>query len=131
MLITPLFAALLTPLYFLLTARVIRYRREHRVEIGDGNQPELLRRMRVHANFTETVPFALLLMAFAELLHAPTLALYLVGTLLLLGRISHAYALSQTPHVMRLRVLGMVCTFGATAMAAVMCLFFSLKAVLH
>lgn len=114
----PLYAALLVPLYYILSFRVISARRGARVEIGDGQNPELLRRIRVHANFVETVPFALILMAFAETGTMPRAMLHGIGVLLLVGRYAHAYALSQTPHVMRLRIVGMVLTFFAIGMGA-------------
>jgi uncharacterized protein len=60
--ITAFYAALLAPLFILLAVRVIRQRRGARVAIGDGGDKLLLRRMRVHANFAEYVPFALVLM---------------------------------------------------------------------
>ena len=63
--ITALYASLLAPLFILLSARVIGARRSAKVPVGDGGNTVLLRRMRVHANFAEYVPFALLLMALA------------------------------------------------------------------
>lgn len=116
--ITALYAGLLTPLMLVLAARVIRHRRVQRVEIGDGDDPELLRRMRVHANFIETVPFALLLLALDEQLGASPWLLHAIGGSLLVGRYAHAYGLSQTPHIMRLRVLGMVLTLTPIGLAA-------------
>ena len=65
--ITALYAGLLAPLFLLLSVRVIRQRRGAKVAVrGDGGDAMLLRRMRVHANFAEYVPLALLLMALAE-----------------------------------------------------------------
>ena len=120
--ITALYAALLTPLLLFLTFRVIGQRRGQRVEIGDGGDKELLRRMRVHANFVETVPFALVLLALAESLKSPSLLLHAAGLALLVGRTIHAYGLSQTPHVMPLRAGGMMLTFAAIGIAAALCL---------
>ena len=73
MAITAFYASLLALLFILLSARVIAQRREAKVEIGHGESAQLLRRMRVHANFAEYVPFALLLMTLAESLRAPAL----------------------------------------------------------
>ncbi len=66
--ITAFYAALLAVLFLVLSFRVIGVRRGQRVEIGDGGDKELLRRMRVHANFAEYVPLALVLLALAEVL---------------------------------------------------------------
>jgi uncharacterized membrane protein YecN with MAPEG domain len=122
MYVTALYAGLLVPLYILLSARVIGQRRAQRVEIGDAGDKELLRRMRVHANFIEYTPYCLLLMALAESLKTPVLAVHALGLLLLVGRGLHAYALSQTPHVMQMRVFGMVLTLTALAMGGVACI---------
>lgn len=116
--ITALYAALLTPVLLFLTFRVIGHRRAQRVEIGDGGDRELLRRMRVHANFIETVPMALILLALAESLKGPVLILHAIGLALLIGRLVHAYALAQEPHIMQLRVAGMVATLTAIIAAA-------------
>jgi uncharacterized protein len=119
--ITALFAALLAVLLLILSARVIGQRRGAKVEIGEGSDRELLRRVRVHANFVEYTPFVLILMGLAESMKAPALAVAAVGTLLLIGRIIHAYGLSHTPHIMRLRVGGMALTFTALASGAALC----------
>ena len=124
---TAFYASLLAALFLLLSIRVIGWRRIHRVELGDGDNRELLRRMRVHANFAEYVPFTLLLMALAESMAPPHPLLHLVGLVLVAGRILHAYGLSQTPHILRYRVWGMQLTFTALGIAALMC--FSLSAL--
>lgn len=123
--VTAMHAAILAGLYIFLSARVIGTRRSGGVEIGDGENRELLRRMRVHANFAEYVPFALVLMALAESLALPALALHGIGTLLVAGRIAHAYGLSQTPHILKLRVLGMAATFAAIGLSAAGCIVLS------
>lgn len=122
--ITAFYASLLAALFILLSIRVIAQRREARVEIGPGESKELLRRMRVHANFAEYVPFALILLALAESLKVPPPLLHLVGLLLVAGRSIHAYGLSQNPHVMRMRVWGMSLTFAAIAAGALFCFGF-------
>ena len=127
MTITAFYAALLAALFLLLSIRVIGWRRVHRVELGDGDNRELLRRMRVHANFAEYVPFTLLLMALAESMAPPRPLLHLVGLILVAGRILHAYGLSQTPQILRYRVWGMSLTFTALGIAALMC--FTLSAL--
>ncbi len=124
--ITAFYASLLAILYLVLAARVIGWRREHRIELGDANDPQLLRRMRVHANFAEYVPFALLLMALTESMTPPRPILHLVGIMLVVGRLIHAYGLAQTPHILRLRVGGMMLTLTAIGIAAALCLWFSL-----
>jgi uncharacterized protein len=124
--ITALYAALLCPLLVFLSFRVIGYRRDQKVEIGDGNDRQLMRRMRVHANFVEYTPYALILMGLAESLAAPGLLVHALGLTLLGGRHLHAYALSQTPHLLQMRVLGMVLTLTVLMAGAATCALFAL-----
>ena len=121
MTITAFYAALLAVLFMFLSIRVIGWRRQQRVEIGHGEDLQLLRRMRVHANFAEYAPFTLLLMALAESMVPPHILLHLVGVTLLAGRLMHAYGLSQIPHNLRYRAWGMTLTFTAMGIAALMC----------
>jgi uncharacterized membrane protein YecN with MAPEG domain len=123
--VTAFYASLLAFLFVLLSARVIAQRREARVEIGFGESRELMRRSRVHANFAEYVPFALLLLAFAESLKVPSIALHVLGLALLAGRLLHAYGLSQTPHILKWRTLGMVLTLGTIGLTAFLCFLFA------
>jgi hypothetical protein len=120
--ITALYAALLTPLFILLSVRTIAARRKARVAFGPGEDDQLLRRMRAHANFAEYVPLALLLTALSESLGAPAPALHGLGASLLVGRIVHAYALSRTPHSVRFRVVGMTLTFAVLCLGALLAL---------
>ena len=123
--ITAFYAALLAVLFLFLSVRVIGLRRESRVEFGHGEDTELLRRMRVHANFAEYVPFTLLLMALAESMAPPHVLLHVAGLLLVAGRLLHAYGVSQSPPIMRYRVYGMWLTFVALGLAALICLSLS------
>lgn len=121
--ITAFHAALLALLFLVLSFRAISMRRERQVEIGDGGDRQLLRRMRVHANFAEYVPTAVLLMGLAESLKAAPALLHAIGALLLVGRIAHSYELSQTPHMPALRVLGMAATLTSIVCGAATCLW--------
>lgn len=119
--ITAFYASLLAFLFLLLSARVIVQRRDDRVELGAGDSLELFRRSRVHANFAEYVPMALLLLALSESLKAPTSVIHLLAICLLAGRLLHAYGLSQTPHILKWRTVGMVLTLTVIGLAALLC----------
>jgi uncharacterized membrane protein YecN with MAPEG domain len=121
--ITALYAGLLAPLFIFLSMRVIRRRRGAKVAVGDGGDMALLRRMRVHANFAEYVPFALLLMALAENLGTWPWLLHLLGLVLLAGRVAHAYGVSQPKETFAFRVGGMMATFAMIGAAAAACFF--------
>ena len=128
--ITALYAGLLALLFVFLAVRVIGARRSAKVAIGDGGDAPLRRRMRVHANFAEYVPLALLLIALLEGLKISTLVLHGLGVVLLFGRVVHAFGVSQEPEDLRLRVTGMVATFGVILVAGVICLAIGMKWVL-
>lgn len=116
--ISALYAALLAPLFVVLSIRTIAWRRTARIAFGHAADSELLRRMRAHANFAEYVPYALLLIALAESLAAPVALLHVLGLTLVAGRHVHTYALSRAPHSIPLRVAGMTATFAVIAVAA-------------
>ena len=122
MIVTALYAGLLTPLFVLLSIRVIRQRRAVRVGIGHGDDAALLKRMRVHANFSEYVPLALLLMGLLESMGTSRYLLHGLGIALVIGRVLHAYGVSQAKENLTLRVAGMTLTFAVLTVAAVACL---------
>ena len=117
--IVPGYAAVLALFFVFLSFRVIRSRGRERVSLGDGGSALLQRRMRVHGNFAEYVPLALLLIAFFELQGGADLRVHILCLLLLLGRLVHAYGTGSAPQKMPLRVAGMVMTFAALVGSAV------------
>ena len=71
----------------------------------------MLRAMRVHANFAEYVPLGLLLIAGVEVLSAHAVLVHGLGIVLLIGRLIHAFGVSQEAEVFLYRVSGMALTF--------------------
>ncbi|HEV2555830.1 MAG TPA: MAPEG family protein [Bosea sp. (in: a-proteobacteria)] len=116
--IVPVYAALLALLFVMLSLAVVRQRRSGRVAIGTAGDRELERRVRVHGNFAEYTPLALLLLAMAEIRGAPGLLLHGLCLCLLLGRASHAWGVSHLDEDLRFRVAGMVATFATLIAAA-------------
>lgn len=121
--ITAFYAGLLALLYVVLAVRVIGARRGARVALGDGGDAGLMRRIRVHANFAEYVPMALLLLSLAESLKTDVRLLHGLGVVLLGGRIVHAVGVSQATEWLALRVGGMAATFAVILGAAGACIF--------
>jgi uncharacterized membrane protein YecN with MAPEG domain len=109
------YAALLTLGYLVLALRVIRARHAARVALGTGGSEALERAVRVHGNFAEYVPLALLLLALAELTAVPAWALHAAGLALLGGRALHARGVARTDEDLRLRTAGMALTFAVLA----------------
>ncbi len=109
--IVPIYAAFLAAMFVVLSIRVIALRRSKKLSLGFQDDVSLERRVRVQANFSEYVPLALLLLAFVELRGSPAWLLHAMGILLIAGRLSHAYGVSQTNESFIFRVTGMAVTF--------------------
>ena len=116
--ITSSYAALLGLIYVFLSFRIIGLRRNFKVALGDGGHPSLLRAIRVHANFAEYAPFALLLIFFVESRLAPVGFIHFLGLLLLIARLMHAWGVGQDNEVMYRRQIGMVGTFCVLILAS-------------
>ena len=128
MITTALYAALLGLLLVALSVRTLRLRRSLRIAVGDAGNATMLRAMRVHSNFAEYVPFALLLIYLSEALGANKLLAHALCIALLVGRLSHAYGVSQLKEDYRFRVAGMALTFTAIIVASSYLLFASVLA---
>ncbi|MTI16903.1 glutathione metabolism protein [Rhodobacteraceae bacterium RKSG542] len=128
--ITPIYAGVLALLFLWLSYKVVAARHETKISLGHDDDRMMLKRMRAHANFAEYVPLTLLLMLMMEMMAAFAFVLHGIGLLLLAGRGLHAFALTSKPQNLRLRALGMMCTFTALGIAAASCIlmpFFELE----
>jgi uncharacterized protein len=92
--ITLLFASLHVLLMLVLLARISRHRHGQKIGLGDGGDAILNRKIRVHGNFVEHAPIALLVLGLLELCGLPAAWLWTFGSALLLGRAMHAVGLS-------------------------------------
>lgn len=93
--ITALYAGLSGVLMIVLAGFVVRGRRSAQIGIGSGGDERLARAVRVHGNFAEYVPVALLLLLVAELGGANALWLHVNGIGLVAGRVLHAFGLGR------------------------------------
>lgn len=125
--ITALYAGLLVPIFVLLSFRVIAVRRGQKISVGDAGDANLLRRIRVHANFAEYVPLGLILMGLAESLKTNSWLLHVLGIALIVARLCHAYGMSQAKDILPLRVAGVVTTFTVLIAAAIACVMGALR----
>jgi hypothetical protein len=90
---------------------VVRARVKTRTEIGDGADPALLGPLRAHANNTEYVPMALLLLFMLLGLQADVGVIHAVGGTLTLGRLLHGFGLSRNVGASWPRLVGMILTW--------------------
>lgn len=94
--ISLLFASLNGLIFLVLSYLVVRGRFTEKVSIGAGGKERLEVAIRVHGNFAEYVPFAILLIAILEVNGISETILYTLGGVLTAGRLVHAYGLSKT-----------------------------------
>lgn len=108
--ITAIYAAIFTILFIVLSAMVSQRRAAINVSIFDAGDEILGVRMRRHGNFSEVVPFVLILMALCEAQGADPLWLYILGSLTVLGRVLHALGLVADKPAHPLRIGGGMAT---------------------
>jgi uncharacterized protein len=111
MYITPFYSGIFGLFFVVLSVRTILLRRKFGITIGSNDLPILERASRVHSNFAEYVPMSLLLISFLELKMQSNIWIHFICVALLIGRISHAYGVSQVQEKSIYRVIGMALTF--------------------
>jgi len=121
--ITPVYAAILALIFVFLSFRTLRLRHQYQVAIGTGENKTLARAARVHSNFAEYVPIALILIYFLESETDASIWIHVLCIALIAGRLSHAYGVSQLKEYFRFRVAGMVLTLACLISASLWLLF--------
>ncbi|MCK7460454.1 MAPEG family protein [Idiomarina aminovorans] len=116
--ITGLYAGVLTLIYLVLAVQIIRLRWKHRVGIGTGEAEELNIAVRIHGNFIEYVPLALILFATMEVQNASVGLLHGVGIALIIARLCHAVGLTRSAGVSLPRTIGVLTTFAVLLLSA-------------
>lgn len=110
---TLMFAVAFALLNLWLAFRAGKARLGAKISIGDGGNPLLAARMRAQANFLEYVPLALILIGLIEMRVGPSQLLFGLGTVLVLGRVAHAFGMER-PIPNPLRAGGILITFAVT-----------------
>lgn len=123
--ITSFFAGLFTLYFIRLAFDVIRLRRANKVALGAGGFTDLEGAIRAHGNFAEYVPLGLILLGLFESQSVHPLFVSVLGGLLALGRFLHARALSHAN--LKLRVRGMMLTFGTLITLAILNIMFAAR----
>ncbi len=117
--ITALYAALLGLLFFFLSFMVTKHRWRANVSLGDGDDAGLGQAIRAQANFAEYVPMILILLGLAEVSGASGGLINSLGGGLLLGRVLHAYGMSQPRAKHITRKIGMALTWSSLLLVSV------------
>jgi hypothetical protein len=117
------FAGLLALFGCALTARVIVNRVRTGIQVGDGGDAGLGQAIRAHANFAEQTPLALVVLVLAETLGAPAMAIYALGSALLVARGISAWGLSRSLGASPQRQAGAGLTLLVIAAASLLLLY--------
>lgn len=93
----------------ILMYRVGQKRMSTKTSLGQGDDFTLLSRIRAHANFAETTPFALIgLLMMAQLGGVPAWLMHALGGGFTFGRLAHAHGMAQDKALGKGRTLGAV-----------------------
>ncbi|NBW88456.1 MAG: hypothetical protein EBR51_00830 [Gammaproteobacteria bacterium] len=117
--VTGMYAGFSALLMLYLSWRVVRERQRCQVGLGDGGDPDLQRAMRVHANFVEYTPLALVMLLAYEISGANPLLVHAFGAALLLSRILHARGFGRSAGYSRGRFFGTLGTWIVLALLGV------------
>lgn len=120
MMISALYTGLLVLLLLLLAIRVAMLRLRHKVALGSAENRQLERRIRAHGNLAENAPITVLMLVLLELMAAAPLLLHLLGGSFLLGRVLHAWGLSQRSGPSWQRLSGMLLSWSSMLVMALM-----------
>ena len=115
-------AAVFGLLHVIFTLRVGNYRFKSRISLGDGGDPEMRNRVRAHGNFIENVPIAVLLILLNDLDGAQDNTLILMGSILLISRLTHYLTIATRRLPVILQPLSMIGTLVTILAASVMLL---------
>ena len=116
--ISTLYAAILGLLFVPFTFYVGIYRVNNRILLQDGGDQELVRRIRAHGNFIETVPLAVILLILMEFNGASAAWLHGLGATLVVARVVHYVTIATNPGNTLPRAAGMFSTLIVYLLAA-------------
>lgn len=105
----------LTGLFLWLSVQVVMLRQKHKVLMGDGGHADLALAQRLHANFVEYTPFALVLYFMASV-YSPTwiqIILFLILIAFTISRFLHAFVFGGGTGVGQGRLFGTLISWGS------------------
>jgi len=104
--ITATYAAVLALMMLGLSYYVTMLRASADVSLNDGGNIALQERMRRHGNFVETVPIAIIVLAFAEAGGMGATYVHASGALLIAARIIHPFGINHEKGATFARIAG-------------------------
>ncbi|MFN7397556.1 MAG: MAPEG family protein [Sandaracinobacter sp.] len=117
--ITMMSAGILGLLLLFLGIRVVQLRMQTRISLGDGDDPDMVTRVRAHGNAAEWIPIGLFLLFLAEQAQGSHWLVVTGAAFLVAGRLLHPFGLAnRSPNAAR--TLGMVLTWTALGGLAIL-----------
>ena len=107
--LTPIYSSILAIFLCLLSLNVIRLRKKHRINVGDGGIKELQLAKGAQTNAAEIIPITIILLYFLEQSLANPILIHTVGILVLLSRVLHFISIIKER--LTWRVISMQTTF--------------------
>ena len=120
--ITAFYAAILAFFYVAMSFYVIITRAKTDTLLGHADSIPMLVAMRRHGNLAEYMPFAILIMALAEINGLGASWLHVSGIALVAGRLIHPFGVAEKSPLVP-RVVGILATFAAILIPAISILF--------
>ena len=121
--VTPLYAGLLGLLLVFLAFNISRYRVGLKISFGDDGHPGLKRAIRAHANLTENAPLALILLLAVEAQGFSATVVHVLGSVLVVGRVLHAFGLSRHEGRSTGRAVGILLTWVMILVASALAIY--------
>lgn len=90
----------------------------------------LQRKVRAHGNFTEYVPYALLFLIALELMQSEMLLIWVLGVVLTLSRIAHAWGLIETYGPSPARAVGFFGTWFVYIVGSLACIYYGFNGII-
>lgn len=119
---TLFYTGILGCLFIYLSAEVTKLRLKHQVHLGDGGHLDLFKAIRIHGNFSEYVPLALILLLLSELIGGRPWMLHTLSSTFVIARILHVIGLRKTEGPSIYRFLGATLTWAVISIFSLFCL---------
>lgn len=119
---TILYAGILGVMSIVLSSFAGSLRGKLKISVGDNGNPDLLLAVRRHANFTEYVPLALILIGCLEVNGVSATTIHAMGASLVVARVFHAVGLKADSIEGIGRLVGAAGTALVTIVASIWCI---------
>ena len=103
----------LTGLFLWLSVQVTQFRAKNKMLLGDGGDKSMAIAIRLHSNFAEYVPFALVLFLIAAVAGTPPILMTIILVVFTASRFLHAFMFGDSEKLGVGRLWGMLGTWAS------------------